>query len=130
MNQDLVQKAGHTSLTTYSPVPSWEQQTIPYFFHNYTLLPTAERRGYLEFVPHIFAQSKQGSALNHAVLAAAMASFGNVSGLQESKMKAQVHYGHALGQIRQSLSKPEPTSDDSLLLSIVLLHMFEVLLLH
>lgn len=114
------------SLTMVQLSSDWEDKAINHFFHNYILMPSAERRGYLEFLPGLYATNPDNLGLRHALLAISMASFANVANLRTVRTAAYRHYGHALRSARKTLEDPESASSDCSLASIILLQKYEV----
>jgi hypothetical protein len=114
------------SLTLVRLSSDWEGQALTRFFHDYILLPSTDRRGYLEFLPDLCIQNWQNDGLREALLAASMASFANISNLGQLRTAALRHYGLALPCVRETLNDPGSARSNCFLASIILLQKFEV----
>jgi hypothetical protein len=108
-----------------------EEQVVTAFFDKYVVYPlnNASRPGFLEHLPALFLEVNVDSrnALRWAVQAAALAD-ASQDHRQESQLAAQaLHcYGEALKYLNQSLSEKGKIPDDSDLMTVVVLDIFEV----
>ena len=113
-------------LTLIQLSSDWEGQALGRFFHDYILLPSTDRRGYLELLPDLCVQNWQNDGLRESLLAASMASFANISNLGQVRTAALRHYGLALQSARETLTDRVLATSNCFLATIILLQKFEV----
>lgn len=114
--------------------PSAQDQAVDMFFEKFVMYPCNENStpGFLEHLPSLFKDIKKEGrvALRWAVRAAAYASLSNE---QENALlynKALQCYGLSLSNLGESLKNPETKPDDYILMTVVILDLFECIYLH
>ncbi|KAL9585537.1 MAG: hypothetical protein Q9212_001462 [Teloschistes hypoglaucus] len=119
-------------ITTPPPIVTpQDDQAVSSFFDRFIGCPCNDRStpGFLDCLPGLFKEvNREGrSALRWAVLAAGYAS---LSSDQEDKRTSQMaldSYGHALSVLGKCLADPKFDPDDHILMTIVILDLFETL---
>lgn len=110
--------------------PSAQDQAVDLFFEKFVMYPCNENStpGFLEHLPSLFKDIKKEGrfALRWAVRAAAYASVSNEQENASVYEKALHCYGLALTNLGESLKNPETKPDDYVLMTIVVLDLFEV----
>jgi hypothetical protein len=110
--------------------PSVDEQAVESFFEKFVMYPCNQNStpGFLEHLPIMFKDfGKEGRiALRWAVKAAAYASLSNEQQNTSYSNKALQYYGSALSKLAESLRDPEIKPDDYVLMTIVILDLFEV----
>lgn len=110
--------------------PSGEEQAVSEFFERYVMYPCnhGSSPGFLEQLPGLFAEVKgEGRvALRWAVRAAAYASISNGRDEPTLGNKAIQCYGRALSALAESLTDINAAPDDHILMTVVVLDLFEV----
>lgn len=113
--------------------PPAEDRAVSEFFEKYVMYPCNDSSspGFLEYLPCLFEEVKtkgrQGrQALRWAVRAAAYASISNDQDNYLLGNKALECYGLALSALAQSLKDPGVKPDDYILMTVVVLDLFEV----
>lgn len=112
-----------------SLIPSAEDQAVSQFFEKFVMYPcnNSSSPGFLEHLPSLFkdVQVEGRLALRWAVRAAA---YGSLSAESDSPLisnKAVECYGLALSALAEALADPKQKPDDYVLMTIVVLDMFE-----
>jgi len=84
--------------------------------------------GFLEHLPPLFREARTEGriALRHAVRAVSYASLSNDHGSVALAHKALHYYGLALTALAKALAEPDLQPDDYMLMTVVILDMFEV----
>lgn len=110
--------------------PSAEDQAVSQFFERYVMYPCnhGSSPGFLEQLPGLFAEVKGKGrvALRWAVRAAAYASLSNERDDQTLGNNAVQCYGQALSALAESLADINAAPDDYILMTVVVLDLFEV----
>lgn len=98
------------------------------FFQDYVVSsdPLDRRKGFLEFLPDLYACSPPGSCLSTTVSAIAFANFGGRFQLAEAKCLAAKSYGTALKLINIAIADPGEARGDETLLAVYLTSIYEV----
>ncbi|OCL03253.1 hypothetical protein AOQ84DRAFT_419804 [Glonium stellatum] len=111
-------------------VPAIEDQAVSRFFEKYVMYPCnhGSSPGFLEHLPSLFDEARvEGrKALRWAVRAAAYGSLSNDQNSMTLSRKALQCYGLALSALAEALSDSSAPPDDSSLMTIVVLDLFEV----
>ncbi|CZR51355.1 related to negative acting factor [Phialocephala subalpina] len=114
--------------------PSAQDQAVDMFFEKFVMYPCNENStpGFLEHLPSLFKDIKKEGrvALRWAVRAAAYASLSNEQKNASVYNKALQCYSLALSNLGESLKNPETKPDDYVLMTVVVLDLFECMYLH
>lgn len=112
------------------PPASSEQKKVSQFFDRFVLYPCNDGSspGFLEHLPGLFKDIdiENRYTLRYAVLAAAHASSIDDAPNHNSKQQAFHYYGLALSSLAKSLDKSMSEPDDYILMTVVVLDIFEV----
>ena len=115
------------SLLDRPRMQNWEEQATCFFFHRYTLQSSHnDNPGWLDFLPELYQQSEPDSALAHSTRAVSFASLSSASSVKNLATKGHQSYGLALQMVNASLKEPGEVLQDSLIVAILLLALFEV----
>ena len=110
--------------------PSVEDQAVSQFFEKYVMYPCnhSSSPGFLEQLPGLFGEVKSEGrlALRWAVRAAAYASLSNERDDPILGNNAIKSYGRALFALAESLADTNAAPDDHILMTVVVLDLFEV----
>lgn len=110
--------------------PSAEDQAVSQFFENYVMYPCnhGSSPGFLEQLPGLFGEvnSEERLALRWAVRAAAYASLSNERDDPTLGNNAIKCYGRELSALAESLADTNAAPDDHILMTVVVLDLFEV----
>ena len=110
--------------------PSAEDQAVSQFFEKYVMYPCnhGSSPGFLEQLPGLFGEVNSGGrlALRWAVRAAAYASLSNERNDPTLGNNAIKCYGRALSALAESLTDTKAAPDDHILMTVVVLDLFEV----
>lgn len=110
--------------------PSPEDQAVSRFFEKYVMYPCnhGSSPGFLEQLPGLFGEvnSEGRLALRWAVRAAAYASLSNERDDPALGNNAIKCYGRALSALAESLAQTKAAPDDHILMTVVVLDLFEV----
>lgn len=113
-----------------SSMPSAEDRAVSQFFERFVMYPcnSGSSPGFLEHLPSLFKDiNVEGRlALRWAVRAAAYASLSSESGNPAISGKALQCYGLALTALGEALGDPNQKPDDHVLMTVVVLDIFEV----
>lgn len=113
-----------------SALPSAEDMAVEQFFEKYVMYPCNQGSspGFLEHLPSLFREPRAEGrlALRWAVRAAAYAGLSNDQDNTTLGNKALQCYGRSLTALADALKKGEKSPDDYVLMTIVVLDMFEV----
>lgn len=108
-------------------VQDWEEQATCFFYHRYTLSSSYnDNPGWLDFLPDLFQQSEPESALAHSTRAISFASLSSASLVKNLSTRGHRSYGLALKTLNASLREPSEVLQDSLIVAILLLALYEV----
>ena len=111
-------------------VPSAEDRAVSQFFEKYVMYPSnhSSSPGFLEQLPGLFNEvNVEGRlALRWAVRAAAYASLSTEQSSAPLGKKALQCYGLALSALAESLADTRVAPDDHVLMTVVVLDLFEV----
>ena len=114
--------------------PSAEDQAVSTFFEKYVMYPcnSGSSPGFLEQLPGLFEEvrSEGKLALRWAVRAAAYATISNDQRSATLHDKALQCYGLALSALGEALADPRSIPDDYMLMTVVVLDLFETIFLH
>jgi hypothetical protein len=114
---------------TAALAPSAEDQAVGNFFRKFVVYPcsNASTPGFLEHLPSLFKEvsANNRSALRYAVLAAAYASISREQNNLDMGNRAMKCYGLALSALRKALELSTSEPDDYVLMTIVILDLFE-----
>ena len=136
--------AGLSLFDLYKPYPwakavpeasaaSFEDQAVSQFFERYVMYPSNDGSspGFLEYLPVLFEEVnvERRLALRWAVRAAAYANLSSDHSLGALKSKALHCYGLALSALAESLADTRTSPDDYILMTVVVLDLFEVSLI-
>lgn len=88
--------------------------------------PLDRRKGFLEFLPNLYASSYSDSCLRATVSAVALANFAGRFHAAKAKSEAVESYGVALKEINAALNDPPRARRNETVLSIYLLSLSEV----
>ena len=109
---------------------SAEDQAVSQFFEKYVMYPCnhGSSPGFLEHLPQLFKDINiEGRlALRWAVHAAAYGNLSNDHGNAAFANKALQCYGRALSALGEALTDPKTAPDDYVLMTVVVLDLFEV----
>ncbi|KAH8598762.1 hypothetical protein B0O99DRAFT_591386 [Bisporella sp. PMI_857] len=112
-----------------SPLPSEEDEAVCRFFEKFVIYPCHEGSspGFLEHLPSLFkeAQVEGRLALRWAVRVVSYAGLSSDIGSQPIREKALHCYGLALASLGDALSVPKREPDDYVLMTVVVLDLFE-----
>ena len=110
--------------------PSAEDQAVSQFFEKYVMYPcnNGSSPGFLEQLPGLFGEVKSEGrlALRWAVRAVAYASLSNEREDPTLGNNAIECYGRALSALAESLADTNAAPDDHILMTVVVLDLFEV----
>jgi len=105
---------------------------VNFFFANLIFPPRhpGVSRGLFDFLPELYAQSSETSALSYTTRATALASFGNVAGHEDRLFPlAWRTYGNALSELNAALTDPFLARRNETLMTVLLFCMAESLLI-
>ena len=113
-----------------APKPVVENQAVSEFFEKFVMYPCnlGSSPGFLEHLPSMFKEVSVENrvCLRWAVLAAAYAGHSKDKNSIHLNEKAVECYGRALSALSRSLADPKMAPDDYILMTIVVLDLFEV----
>ena len=119
-----------SDIPSQSSVPSLEDQAVSSFFDNFVIYPCNDSSspGFLEHLPGLFKEVRTEGrfALRWAVQAAGYASLSKDRDDGALGNKALQYYGRALSALGKSLADPNTAPDDYVLMTVVVLDLFEV----
>ncbi|KAF1971377.1 hypothetical protein BU23DRAFT_180604 [Bimuria novae-zelandiae CBS 107.79] len=125
------------SLETASTIPrtaspprpmtsSIENQAISFFAANNLLQPSVVERGNYQWLFEMLRVPKISIMLKSSANAVSLATFATANKSQPLMKKAQGHYARALTSTNEALSDPAKVYDDSTLVSVILLGVYEM----
>lgn len=107
-----------------SLVPMAEDLATGFFYINHVYRGD-RTNGHFGFVPALYAEQSCAQHLKSSMIAVGLAGFANTVRSPELSMKARASYVTALRLINQGLRDPNSATKDSLLLSIMMLSIYE-----
>lgn len=109
--------------------PSWEDQAIAFVFHNYASdnYEPCFSPGFFDYLPHIYKKSPPGSVLAEAVVALGLVGIANLNRDSLLLSEATLKYGTTARAISATLGDIEFAKQDEILISVLLLGLFEVI---
>lgn len=109
--------------------PRLHDIAVSRFFANYVLQPHRHigDDGYLADLPYFYSRSSDGSTLQCAVRACALASFAHASRQAELSVRARRAYGEALQSLRRNVLDSSIMKRDDTLMSVLVLDFFALL---
>jgi ABC-type Fe3+ transport system substrate-binding protein len=116
---------------TYGISMSIEEESLCHFIDSFVLLPCkGNSKSYMDFIIPAMKDEKSlaspKTTLSTAVMAVAMAAFGNRRRYQLVLGKAAKQYAKALQQVNEALLDPERALEDQTLATVLVLGLFEV----
>lgn len=101
-------------------------QAVCFFFHQYIIASSdGGNPGFLDFLPDLYERSKPDDALAQAVKAISYIALSGKSSVKVLFARGHEHYRTTLQRITQMLQSPEDTVQDSLIVAIMLVVLFE-----
>lgn len=110
---------------TLEIVPSIEEQAQGFFISNYVAQPSVVPRGQFEWVTEFLSQPHTKEILLASVNAASLAGLANTTKSPAIMQKAQTAYVSALRLTNSALRVKETAVQDSTLISVIMLGMYE-----
>ncbi|KAK5032589.1 hypothetical protein LTS07_003998 [Exophiala sideris] len=108
------------------PQQNFCDQAVCLFFHQYIIASTnGGNPGFLDFLPELYALSDTEDALSQAVKAVSYITLSGQSSVKILSDKGHEHYRTTLQRITQMLQTPESAAQDSLIIAIMLVVLFE-----
>ncbi|KAK5680234.1 hypothetical protein LTS10_007161 [Elasticomyces elasticus] len=102
------------------------EQSLCLFFADHTANRMEEGDpGYLDYLPSMYREATQSSALVQTVRAIALTHLYNSGNFPEVKSSARKYYGEALATINKALHDPVERLEDDIMLSIWLMQLYE-----
>ena len=113
-----------------APRPSLPQnfgdQAVCFFFHQYIVNANdVGSPGFLNFVPELYKHSEPDNALAHSIMAISFISLSAQSSVKFLAARGHEHYRTTLKRVTRMLESPEEVTQDSLIVAILLLVLFE-----
>ncbi|KAF2839257.1 hypothetical protein M501DRAFT_1016338 [Patellaria atrata CBS 101060] len=114
---------------TPSIYSSIESQAIDRFFNEYAEIPghSQPEYGYLWFLPALCCRVDVLPCLREALPAVALASLAKQTRQPRMLLRAHLHYGKALPLVNTTLSNPEDVKNDSTLVTVLLLGLYQLI---
>jgi len=107
--------------------PDAETQATCFFFRNYVLDEGSMARGFFDYLPAVYSQSRNNDILMDAVSAIGLAGLANYRRENHVMIRANLKYGRAVQNMSASLAKMERVKDDQTLIAVMLLGIYEVI---
>ncbi|KAK4496768.1 hypothetical protein PRZ48_012751 [Zasmidium cellare] len=106
--------------------PRLHDIAVSRFFAHYVLYPNRHigDDGYLPDLPYFYSRSSDGSTLQSAVRACALASYANASRQSELSMRACRAYGQALDSLKGNIMDAAVMKRDDTLMSVLVLDFY------
>ncbi|KAH9867264.1 hypothetical protein IAQ61_007856 [Plenodomus lingam] len=111
-------------------VPPMEQQALGFFIANYVAQPGLIPRGQFEWVTELLCRDDVDDAFRESVNAVSLAGYANTCKSPAIMQKAQAAYVSALRSTNASLRDPTLAVKDSVLVSVIMLGMYENMIFH
>ncbi|KAF5025080.1 hypothetical protein F66182_2849 [Fusarium sp. NRRL 66182] len=119
-------RARNTEVVVRQPQPSFEEESIAYFLHEYCVLPgPGVFRGHLDFLRGMYDNASRSSCIRPATLATAYMTLSRYYKSSTLYVAARNHYGAALRAVNKDLSAADRPLKDETLASLMLLGMIE-----
>ena len=110
---------------------SYQDLAINRFFYDFVIhtpdSTSTKLGGHMSFLPDLYQQSAQDSALVSATLAAAYANFNGRMKTSKAPSGGRKQYGLALKLTRDALESPSDKHEDGTLLAVYLLCLYEII---
>jgi hypothetical protein len=108
------------------PQQNFCDQAVCFFFHQYVIASSdGGNPGFLDFLPDLYGRSKADDALAQAVKAISYITLSGKSSVKVLFARGHEHYRNTLQRITQMLESPEDIAQDSLIVAIMLVVLFE-----
>ncbi|KAI1623283.1 hypothetical protein EDD37DRAFT_464370 [Exophiala viscosa] len=108
------------------PQQNFCDQAVCFFFHQYIIASTdGGNPGFLDFLPELYERTSADDALSQAVKAVSYITLSGQSSVKILSDKGHEHYRTTLQRITQMLQTPEGAAQDSLIVAIMLVVLFE-----
>lgn len=107
---------------------NYKDMSIEFFITHHVILPTAQSKGYLDCTLRLLDSHDNKSSmspLTSAVRAVGLATYANIVRSPDLLQGAMMDYTNALRLTNMSLSKPTEATKETVLLSVILLGLFE-----
>lgn len=131
--ESAVSARSNSSWPVYLPLPAdlyqpLEDTVIPLFFNSYLYLPKDPhiRNGFMELLPEMYSNAGIGSPLHTSTLAVAYFTVAAWTGQGSLVRASQQYFTQTLPKIRQTLLSNDDSEYDRILMSILLLSLYEV----
>jgi hypothetical protein len=120
--------SGVTVLVPHQPQPSFEDESLAFFLHEYCVKPApGVFRGHLDFLEDMYRGSGRASCIRPATLAVAYMSLSRHYKSSTLYVTARKYYGAALRSVNKDLSASnQQTLKEETLTSLMLLGIIEV----
>jgi len=127
-SQNFVFESSSDLQSELSFTPGWEEQAVSFVFHNYVSEDneSASSRGLFDYLPALYRKSEPGSILADAVTALGMVCIANSNRDSVLLNKAILKYGATARAVSASLGDIELAKQDDIIISVLLLGVFEV----
>jgi len=96
------------------------------FFRDYVLIPCGICPGWLNFLPDLYKEIPENSALHNAVCATAYANVAQKTRRHELSIKSMLYYRNSIGMLRATLSDNLSASSEATIAAVILLGLYEV----
>lgn len=105
---------------------NFADQAVCFFFHQYIVKANdVGSPGFLNFVPELYKHSEPDNALTHSIMAISFISLSAQSSVKTLAARGHEHYRTTLKRVTRMLESPEEAIQDSLIVAILLLVLFE-----
>ncbi|KAE8381939.1 hypothetical protein BDV26DRAFT_300438 [Aspergillus bertholletiae] len=118
---------GNTSPPRASSLsPSHDAMGVNYFVHNFVTNGQPSSRGYLNYIPAVYAtQSRHCPMLMASMAAVGLITLANTTRQPQLVKHAHAKYAEAISQVNTALASPTESIKDSTLMSVISLGLFE-----
>ena len=105
-----------------------EQRALNFFFTNFVIIPRQSEasRGYLEYLPSLYANAPAESCLSSATSAISFATIGSDPAHRHLQPEARLKYGEAIKQLNVALRDPVLSRQNDTLITVLLFGLYEV----
>jgi hypothetical protein len=114
-----------SSVPLFSIHPTIDELGINYFINNFVAQPSGPSHGHFHYVPDLCRQSGMNEAISASLRATGLAALSNVVKSSQLMGQARRQYISAIRSINSALKTQEDAAQDSILLSIMAISMFE-----
>lgn len=115
---------------TPPPHQNFADQAVAFFFHQYIIGASENGNpGFLDFLPELYDLDRPDCALAHSIKAISYISLSAKSSVKVLAARGHEHYRLSLVRISHMLQSAEETAQDSLIVAIILIVLFEVSIL-